>query len=376
MNSIPQSILVSSFIFVVIPFFIAVYLRWFCYQYLRGLNQDLSRSVSVNGTIISKRLSGVIKKLRDRYMEVSLKTDRVNTMALVEVVYSEQSLRCFPLISISLDRIDSFTRSLPSLLLFFGLIMTFLGITDNLRHLSDVISKPDLGDINQLLKELQPSLDGMGKAFWGSLIALFFSAVLIIINLFINITTEKYKLISNFEDYLDNIYQTSLNGDSKLDKTIADAASKFDAFLTSFSDSIKSAVESALNDKIQRISSAYNKVSEKALQTYSHLDDAASKISQGANQINSSSLILCQAVKEINDSKFAQSLSATTSAMGHNVREFEISSQRLSKTVESTEKLFAASGVSFSEAINKLVNTQDGFVLEFRLTKKEEGSQG
>jgi hypothetical protein len=93
MNSIPPSIVILSFVFVVIPALVAIYLRWFCYQYLRGLNHDLSRLLNLlDSSIISDRLSGVITKLHYRYAAVSLKTDRDNTIALVEVVYAEQRI--------------------------------------------------------------------------------------------------------------------------------------------------------------------------------------------------------------------------------------------------------------------------------------------
>jgi ABC-type transporter Mla subunit MlaD len=356
-----NSIFVLSFIFVVIPALFAVYLRWSCYQYLLGLNHDLSRLLDLLDGNISDRLSGIITKLHHRYAAVSLKTDRVNTIALVEVVYAEQRIR-WPLGKISLERIDAYTRVLPNLLLSFGLIGTFIGITTNLVSLSSIINSTEAGDISELVTALKSPLEGMGIAFISSLAALFGSAFLVTTNLFLNIGTQKNDLLSSFEDYLDNIYQPSLNGDSKLDKSIDRMADMFDKFLVGFGESIKSAVEKALQDKIKEISKAYIKVSQEALKTYSHLEDATGKISQGADRIQSAALNLNQAVKEIHDSEFAQSLSKTTLAMGHNVREFEISSQRLSQTVESTEKLFAESGVSFSNAIDKLVNTQDGFV--------------
>jgi hypothetical protein len=141
MNSIPPSIIILSFIFVGIPGLVAVYLRWSCSRYLHGLNQDLSRLLDTSN--ISDRLSGIITKLHHRYAAVSLKTDRVNTIALVEVVYAEQHIR-WPLGRISLERIDAYTRVLPNLLLSFGLIGTFIGITTNLVSLSGIINNsPD-----------------------------------------------------------------------------------------------------------------------------------------------------------------------------------------------------------------------------------------
>jgi methyl-accepting chemotaxis protein len=358
MNSIPPSIFVLSFIFVGIPALTAAYLRLRCYKYLSTINHDLS--ILLNQKVGSERLNRIMNNLHDQYSKVSLRTDRVNTIALVEVFYAEQFIRFFW--RISLERIDSYTRVLPNLLLSFGLIGTFYGITTNLVSLSSIINSTNTSDISELIAALKSPLEGMGIAFVSSLISLLTSAILVFVNLFLNIGAQRNKLISGFENYLDNIYQPDLNGDSKLDKSIIRMANMFDKFLIGFGESIKSAVETALQDKIKEISNAYIKVSEAALKTYSHLDDASGKISQGADRIQSAALNLNKAVTEIHDSEFAQSLSKTTSAMGHNVREFEISSQRLSKTVESTEKLFAESGVSFSNAIDKLVSTQDGFV--------------
>jgi methyl-accepting chemotaxis protein len=366
MNSIPSSIIFASLIFVVIPGLIAVFLRWSCYQYLSRLNNDLSRLLDrIDRTMLSDRLTGIMNHLHRRYEEVSLKTDRVNTIALVEVVYAEQRIR-WPFGKITLERIDSYTRVLPNLLLSFGLIGTFIGITTNLVSLGKLINTTNASDINDLVQALQSPLEGMGVAFISSLVALIASAFLITVNLFWNITTEKNKLISGFENYLDNIYQVTLNGESKLDKTIDRMANTFDRFLIDFGDSLKKSVESALRDKIQEISDAYIKVADIAAQSYSKFDDTSSHIAKSADRFQSSSLILHQAVKEINESQFAQSLAKTTAAMKATLGEFEISSQRLSITVGSVEKTFTQSHIGLAKSIDQLAGTQDAFATSIK----------
>jgi hypothetical protein len=361
MNPIPSSLIVACWIFIGAPALIAVFLRLSGYWYLSRLNNDLSCLLNrVDRSILSDRLAGIMTHLHRRYEEVSLKTDRVNTIALVEVVYAEQRIR-WPFGKITLERIDSYTRTLPNLLLSFGLIGTFIGITTNLISLSSTINATNAKEISDLVQALQSPLQGMGVAFVSSLIALLASAFLVVINLFFNIGTEKNKLISGFENYLDNIYQISLNGESKLDKTVDRMANTFDRFLIDFGDSLKKSVESALQDKIQQISNAYIKVADIAAQSYSKFDDTSSNIAKSADRFQSSSLILHQAVQEINESQFAQSLAKTTAAMKATLTEFEISSQRLSITVGSVEKTFTQSHISLAASIDKLAGTQDIF---------------
>ena len=108
--------------------------------------------------------------------------------------------------SFNCESINYFCRILPNLLLSFGLIGTFLGITINLTNLSQTITQVDINDVRNLVEQLNKPLQGMGIAFITSLIAIFCSALLTVFNTIWNSNLAKVELLSLLEDYVDNIY--------------------------------------------------------------------------------------------------------------------------------------------------------------------------
>jgi hypothetical protein len=122
-------------------------------------------------------------------------------------------------------------RVLPNLLLAFGLLGTFLGITLNLTGISELINLSGGGDVNLSIK-LQKPLESMGIAFITSLIGLVCSSLITVNNIIFNTNIAKFNLISCLEDYLDNILQPTVEGSSRLDKAVNRMVEKQEEFLT------------------------------------------------------------------------------------------------------------------------------------------------
>lgn len=217
----------------------------------------------------------ILKELEKRFEVASKHLEHINTPALITGLYP-----------VKYDQIDYWCRVLPNLLLSFGLLGTFLGITLNLSNLSQTITQmqnTDINDLDHLLSKLQEPLQSMGIAFITSLVAVVCSSFLTIINLRFNTSLAKYQLVGCLEDYLDNVYYPQLEGQTRLDKVIGNMANTFDGFLTRFGDTVRRAVEDSFRDTLKQFSDENIKASKLAEQVYYRLLDASGSISQGAN---------------------------------------------------------------------------------------------
>ncbi|MGB5596408.1 MAG: methyl-accepting chemotaxis protein, partial [Crocosphaera sp.] len=201
----PLYLIILTLFFVIFPTILAISLRISLYRYLVDaankvrilLNNQDSRGIQPK----------IVNILEERFKQASLVLEKVNTEALVDGVYSQEN---FPFFwgSLSCDKWDYFCRLLPNLLLAFGLLGTFLGITINLYNLSETISQVgnEVGnEVENFIDKFQIPLQSMGIAFITSLIALVCSSLLTLLNLRCNTTSAKYALMSSLEDYLDNI---------------------------------------------------------------------------------------------------------------------------------------------------------------------------
>ena len=260
MPLVPPYLIIITVVFVVLPSVAATLLRFALYQHLVFLDERVRR-------LINRAERGnqpkIVKDLELRFREASRNLERVNTVALIDQTYSQEKVWL-----IDCEQIDYFCRLLPNLLLAFGLLGTFLGITINLSALSQTISQTNTGDVSSLISELQAPLEGMGIAFIASLIGILFSALLTIVNLVKNTSLAKYKLISSLEDYLDNIYQPSIPGHTRIDKAVDRLVYEFQNFLGRFGTTVREAVESSLGEQIQQIVDVNRQSSELARQVY------------------------------------------------------------------------------------------------------------
>ncbi|WP_207714422.1 hypothetical protein [Scytonema sp. UIC 10036] len=280
MLQIPLYLIILTLILVIIPSITALSLRVSLYSFLVKKEETVRR-------LIKKQSPGkkpaIVKELEERFADASRKLEQVNTTALVEQVYSQQKVWTF-----SCDQIDYFCRILPNLLLSFGLLGTFLGITINLAELSQTINQTSTSDISNLVRELEKPLQGMSIAFTTSLTGLFFSAFLTIINSFKNTSIAKYRLISSLEDYLDNIYHPQVEGITRLDVIIHKMVKQQEEFLTRFGETVRRVVEDSLGEVSKEIAQGNKEAADLAKQVYERFQEGAGTISAAANNLEHS----------------------------------------------------------------------------------------
>ncbi|MCL2926775.1 MAG: hypothetical protein O4861_08655 [Trichodesmium sp. St16_bin4-tuft] len=330
MPLIPYYLIPLIIILVIIPSFVAILLRMVLYFDLANQEDKVKRLISQQ---LVNNKPKFIKYLEDRFADASSKLEQVNTGALIDQVYSRQRL----LGLVSLRQIEYFCRILPNLLVSFGLLGTFAGITINLTSLSQTISDTNATDVSSLLKELEVPLKGMGIAFVTSLVAILFSALVTLINLIFNASLAKTRLISLLEDYLDNIYLQTIQGQTQLDKVVKTIAYSFEEFLTTFGQTVRVGVESALQDKIQEIYNANATANKLAEQTFVRLGEAAATIANSSQDFQIASDKFLEVAQIFEHSQFPQSLANSVVELANIQSNFSQSTSTLAAAVQAIE---------------------------------------
>ncbi|MFB2969989.1 hypothetical protein ACE1CD_13520 [Aerosakkonema sp. BLCC-F183] len=358
MPPIPPYLVFLTVVLVVLPSVIAILLRLALHQHL--VQQVAKVKMLVNGNTSIKE-PRIVENLKSRFKEASSNLEQVNTAALIDQVYSQEKVA-----GISSEQIDYFCRILPNLLLAFGLLGTFLGITINLTALSQTIAQPDASNVSTLVQKLQEPLQGMGIAFTTSLTGIFFSALLTVINFLFNTNLAKYQLITSLEDYLDNVYHPTLQGQTRLDKIVKGMADSFDHFLTRFGQTVREAVESSLKAKLQEIFDANIEATKLAKEVYTRLAESSGTISSGANQFKISANELGNAVaammttadrfnqvaETFEHSQFPHRLADATADLASTQADFSQSASILAESVQSIKKALKDLRLSSQQLLN------------------------
>jgi len=294
---IPLATWASILILVVISS-AAVSLRLTLYKKLEETNKKTSRLLS------SGESEGIqppiVDRVRERYQKASKKLEHVNTPALIDSVYKEERVR-FLFLNLQYDRADGITRALPNLLIAFGLIGTFWGITSNLTNISSIVTgfSSSNPDVSKLVQGLQSPLRDMGVAFSTSLFGLLCGSFLTVVNTWWNTTMSKYQLISSLEDYLDNICN---DGNTRLDLAIQKMVDRQKEFLDRFHENVSTVLAASFGAAAEKITKECSEANKLAINIYTKLDNAAGTIATGASTFQYAATSLESQTKNLADS--------------------------------------------------------------------------
>ena len=247
----PPSLILLTVILVIFPTIFAVLLRHSLYQYLISSANKILRLLTYESR---GKQPQIVENLEARFKTASLKLEQVNTMALIDGLYSQERLKFFG-VSLRCEQWDYFCQTLPNLLLAFGLLGTLIGISSNLYNLSQTINQSTT-NIDNLVSQLQAPLQNMGIAFSTSLTAIFCSSILIIVNLRCNTNFAKSLLISSLEDYLDNIFKVDVQGDTRLDKAVNRMVKQQAEFLNRFHQKVGQVLETTMGNAANKMVAA------------------------------------------------------------------------------------------------------------------------
>ncbi|WP_310424955.1 hypothetical protein [Chamaesiphon sp. VAR_48_metabat_135_sub] len=279
---IPLEAQISILILVILPAIAVFLLRLSLYKKLEEINNKISR------LLVGGEEEGIqpeiVKRLRKRYQKASEKLEHVNTLALIDSLYKDERVR-FLVFKIQFDRADGITRALPNLLIAFGLIGTFLGITSNLTNISEIVTgfSGNGEDMKGLVQKLQSPLQDMGIAFSSSLFGLLFGSILTIVNTIFNTSIAKHQLIASLEDYLDNIYKPTVEGNTRLDTAIDRMVTQQQEFLTRFHENVGATLERSFGKAANQITEECGRINQIAENVYTNFSNAAGTISTGAS---------------------------------------------------------------------------------------------
>lgn len=327
LNLFPPYLIVLTLVLVIFPTVLAVRIRMTLYKHLQKSTEKVKGLIRKKITVkdlkdliegkSSEDLPKIISNLNlaKRFDEASRQLDDVNTAALVDSLYHEEKFT-FMSKSLSCEKWDYFVRVLPNLLLAFGLLGTFFGITLNLTGISTLIDINNV-DVQSLGEKLKTPLESMGIAFITSLIGLACSSLLTVINLIFNTNLAKVNLISSLEDYLDNILQPTVEGNSRLNKAVDSMVEKQKAFLTNFHNEVTRVLESSLREVAKEIAERNQESAKLVTQVCERLTETAGTLSTGATTFQRSAFELNEQVPIITQAN----------------REFTQSSQELKNSV-------------------------------------------
>ena len=312
LNLFPPYLIVLTLVLVIFPTVLTLGIRIALYKHLQDSTAKVKRLIRGESRGVQPK---IISNLENRFKIASSQLDDVNTAALVDGLYHEEKFT-FMSKSLSCEKWDYFVRVLPNLLLAFGLLGTFLGITLNLTGISTLIDINNV-DVQGLGEKLKTPLKSMGIAFITSLIGLACSSLLTVINLIFNTNLAKVNLISSLEDYLDNILQPTVEGNSRLNKAVDSMVEKQQAFLTNFHSEVTRVLESSLREVAKEIAERNQETAKLVTQVCDRLTETAGTLSTGATTFQRSAFELNEQVPIITQAN----------------REFTQSSQELKNSV-------------------------------------------
>ncbi|MEG3436525.1 hypothetical protein V0288_05285 [Pannus brasiliensis CCIBt3594] len=395
---VPPYLFALTVLLVILPTVIAISIRIALYRYLRACARIVKRPIDRDSPSKYPKIIETLESLETKFKQVIPKVDRVNTSALVDELYNKEE---FPFLRFSLRCVkwDYFGNILPNLLLAFGLLGTFLGITLNLTEIGSLVQRESL-DSGNLIENLKVPLQSMGIAFFTSLIALISSSILTVLNFFFDTNIARLDWITSLENYLDNTLQPEIIEISPLDRmvkeqgeflesfrtvieqVIADNSAIFFNSVTSFSESTKSFEEridrleiiiqhenfieygatlercvsdfqktidtlerSKVTTNLVTATQNLNSTQEQLSNTIQALQDCSNLIQQAMTTLASSSLSLEEQIREVSQDFYQLQTS-------HYQLNSEIGEKTLDRLQDLSDKLEANNGI-FTEKIDR-----------------------
>lgn len=361
---LPPYLLFIAIVFVILPTLFAVLLRYSLYRHLQYLGTRVRRLIA---GVRQEQQPFIIENLERRFQQASVRLEQINTAALIEGLYSQEQFGFFGF-SLRCEPVNYFCRTLPNLLLAFGLLGTFLGITINLANISQTISQVDVNDVGRLVEALDRPLQGMGIAFITSLVAVACSSLLTIVNFIWNTNLAKTNVLNVLEDYLDNVFLPQLPTHNPVKETIERLTSELNSFLSKFGATVEQSIET-LAEPIQQVVQNNQQSSQQFEQIYGGFIQSFEKLEKSAVSFH-------KAANTIEQSGFAEKLSTATTDLAIAQNQFSQSSlvlKRSTQGIEHTLETVQTSVRKVSEVGDELTSLNQKYADITALTQKQIG---
>ncbi|WP_052055926.1 hypothetical protein [Myxosarcina sp. GI1] len=348
----PPLLILLTVILIILPTLAAILLKQSLYHYLIDSANKVSRLLVRESRGKQPEL---VTKLEARFKAASQKLEQVNTIALIDGLYSQERLK-FLGINLRCEQWDYFCQTLPGLLLAFGLLGTFIGISSNLYNLSQTISE-GAAEVDNLIAQLQTPLQNMGIAFFTSLTAIACSSILIMVNLRCNTNFAKSLLISSLEDYLDNIFKINIDGYSRLDKAVDRMVKQQEEFLTRFHDKVGQVLETTIGNAANQMVAANQGFQNNVDSMVSRFNDISSSLAASIDSFQGSVFSLKEQTETVNEiiPRFETATTKIESGSQLYLQGAErIEASKFSENLENLTKDLATTHSSFSQSTSFL----------------------
>ena len=353
LNLLPSYLVVLIIFLVILPSILGIVARFFLYQHL---TQSAHKTkYLLEGRILDSK-PYIIKKIEQRFQLFDSKVEEINTNAIISGRYSQEKCKILG-ISFNCEAVAYFTRILPNLLLSFGLLGTFLGITINLTNLSQTITQVDITDVRSLVEELNQPLQGMGIAFVSSLIAIACSSLLIVLNLFWNTNIAKANLINFLEDYADNYCLPQLQTVNPLEAAISNFSQSCDQMITNLGNNIETAVTNAFS-KVEKSADTFQQAANTLDRSRlpEQLSNATTDLAIAQNNFAQSSLTLQRSTQSFEHSlEGVNKVMHQLATLNQEVNQINHKYDSLAKTSQTSQKIEQAGLQDIQQKLQQLV---------------------
>lgn len=190
-NNITMSISGVIFIIMLISLGFSMYIM----KTINNIKRDFKEGEET-GTFDSDVLKNIVRKYR---IAGENNVDEINTQAIIENEFNGR-LKL-------LNTAERFVKHSSSLMIIFGLLGTFAGLTIAVSKLVSTlkVNQESIESVNGVIDGLLSSIGGMSVAFTTSLVGIIGSIIITFIKVIINPVHMREELMVMTEDYLDNV---------------------------------------------------------------------------------------------------------------------------------------------------------------------------
>lgn len=280
--------------------------------------------------------SDILNKIVEDYKNTAAGSySEVNTQAIIE--------KNFNLRLRGLALGERFIKNTNTLLITLGLFGTFVGLTSAVAQLAGIFINMDMAElvenagIQELLKHLVSSLQGMSVAFTTSLVGVGCSIILTILLTIVNAQEVRENLMIHIEEYLDNTVSLVVSQDKETEYTMMNNILR--ETFTEFGDRIQASLQrtvESFGDKLTNVVMDVN-VSSKTLDaTVERFDSSLANFASNMKDLNEFNINMRNNIErmDVNFIKVAESLTKTSEIVVDNYRSIEGFSTNIREAAE------------------------------------------
>lgn len=248
----------------------------------------------------------------------------VNTQAIIE--------KNFNLRLRGLALGERFIKNTNTLMITLGLFGTFVGLTVAVGELAAIFKNMDMieliqnAGIEELLRRLISSLQGMSVAFTTSLVGVGCSIVLTILMTIVNAQEVRENLMIHIEEYLDNSVAVVVSQDKETEYTMMNniLRTTFTEFGEKIQQSLQKTVES-FGEKLTNVVMDVNVSSQTLDATVEKFDKSLANFAFGMKDLNEFNMNMRNNIErmDVNFIKVTESLTQASNIVVENYRSIE-----------------------------------------------------